>query len=59
MNRRAIVFRIDVWSKCSVSEPNTAPPLTHGEITKHGTRTPVVGSISGDTLAAGTGGTWS
>ena len=59
MNRRAIVFRIDVWSKCRASEPITVPPLSHGEITKAGTRTPVVGSISGDTLTAGAGGTWS
>ena len=59
MNRRAIVFRTEVWSKCRVSDPKTLPPLTHGETTKHGTRRPVVGSISGETLTAGTGGTWS
>jgi hypothetical protein len=59
MNRRAIVFKMEVWSKCMLSEPKTLPPLIHGDTTKHGTRTPVVGSISGETLAAGTGGTWS
>jgi hypothetical protein len=66
MNRRAIVRRIDVWSKtsgeslASLAWPKTWPAPTHGDTTMAGTLTPRVSiAISFETLTAAGGGTWS